>query len=712
MLVLAKASVDNKMNILRWTMYAEVKELLKKDIQKIKGVGQARAKLFNRLGVYSIEDVITYYPREYEDRSRLKKIAELVDGESCAFEGIIASKVTEHKFRKGLSMYKVLIKDGTGSITATWFNQHYLAKVLRLGEHFVFYGKIAGRYERLEVQSPVYEKQEAGKAKNILRIVPVYPSTAGLSQNIIRSTISSALDMVNGELIEFLPDNILKEYRLSEINYCVQQIHFPKSDEDFKNARYRLVFEELFMLQLCLLSVKNAFEKDRKGITFSKPIDIEDFIKTLPYKLTNAQKKVFAEIEKDMESSNVMNRLVQGDVGSGKTIVAVLALFKAVQNGYQGALMVPTAILAEQHFRSVSSLMEGYGVNTALLTGSQTKKQKNAILEGIKSGEIDILIGTHALIEDNIEFKHLGLVITDEQHRFGVRQRSLLSKKGDAPDVIVMTATPIPRTLALILYGDLDISVIDELPPGRMPVKTYAVDNNMRGRINSFVRKVVSEGRQVYIVCPLVEESQEIDAKSAIEHAKEIAENDFKDLRVGLIYGKMKSKEKDAVMKSFVEGEIDLLVSTTVIEVGVNVPNASVMIIENAERFGLAQLHQLRGRVGRGEHQSYCILYNEGKTQVSKERMQIMQKTNDGFIISGKDLELRGPGEFFGTRQHGIPELKIANLYEDIEILKKAQEAAVKLVDEDEKLEKEENFTLKTKMLEILNEKLYNITMN
>ena len=407
-----------------------------------------------------------------------------------------------------------------------------------------------------------------------------------------------------------------------------------------------------------------------------------------------------------------MNRLIQGDVGSGKTIVAVLALFKAVQNGYQGALMVPTAILAEQHFKSINSLMERCGINTALLTGSQTKKEKNAILSGIKSGEIDILIGTHALIEDNIEFMNLGLVITDEQHRFGVRQRSLLSKKGEAPDVIVMTATPIPRTLALILYGDLDISIIDELPPGRKAVKTYAVNNSMRDRINAFVRKEVSEGRQVYIVCPLVEESEEIDAKSAVQHAKEITENDFKDLRVGLIHGKMKAKEKDAVMKNFVEGEIDLLVSTTVIEVGVNVPNASVMIIENAERFGLAQLHQLRGRVGRGEYQSYCILYNEGKTQVSRERMKIMQKTNDGFTISGKDLELRGPGEFFGTRQHGIPELRIANLYEDIDILKKAQEAALKLIKEDDKLEKEENLRLKAKMVEILNEKLYNITMN
>lgn len=693
-------------------MDEDIKELLKMDVQKVKGVGEARAKQLHKLGIYSVEDIITYYPRDYEDRSKLKKISELVDGESCAFEGIIASKVIEHRLRKGLTMYKVLIKDETGSITATWFNQHYIGKVLRLGERFIFFGKIAGRYRNLEVQNPIYEKIEDREAKNVLKIVPVYPSTADLSQNTIRGIISNALDMVDGKLVEFLPQSILREYCLSEINYSVRQIHFPRSDEDFKNARYRLVFEELFMLQLCLISVKKAFENLNRGIKFEKIPEMEEFIERLPFKLTNAQIKVFEEIERDMESSNVMNRLVQGDVGSGKTIVAALALFKAVKNGYQGALMVPTAILAEQHYQLIRNLMNPFGINTALLTGSQTKKQKNEILEGIKLGKIDILIGTHALIEDNIEFMKLGLVITDEQHRFGVRQRALLSKKGEAPDVMVMTATPIPRTLALILYGDLDISIIDELPPGRKPVKTYAVDNNMRDRINKFIRKEVSEGRQVYIVCPLVEESDEIEAKSAVQHAKDIAEKDFKDLRVGLLHGKMKSKEKEEVMKNFVEGKIDILVSTTVIEVGVNVPNASIMVVENAERFGLAQLHQLRGRVGRGEQQSYCILYNEGKSQVCRERMKIMQKTNDGFIISEKDLELRGPGEFFGTKQHGIPELKIANLYRDIDILKKAQEAALKLISQDKNLEKEENLRLKTRMLGILNEKLYNITMN
>ena len=692
-------------------MDEDIKELLKMNVQKIKGVGEARAKQLHKLGIYSVEDIVTYYPRDYEDRSKLKKIAELVDGESCAFEGIIASKVIEHRLRKGLTLYKVLIKDETGSITATWFNQHYIGKVLRLGERFIFFGKIAGRYKNLEVQNPIYEKIEDREARNVLKIVPVYPSTADLSQNTIRGIISNALDMVDGKLVEFLPQSILREYRLSEINYSVRQIHFPRSDEDFKNARYRLVFEELFILQLCLLSVKKAFENNNKGIKFSKIPEMEDFIERLPFKLTNAQIKVFEEIERDMESSNVMNRLVQGDVGSGKTIVAALALFKAVKNGYQGALMVPTAILAEQHYQLIKSLMEPFGINTALLTGSQTKKQKNEILEGIKSGKIDILIGTHALIEDNIEFMKLGLVITDEQHRFGVRQRALLSKKGEAPDVMVMTATPIPRTLALILYGDLDISVIDELPAQRLPIKNCVVGTDYRPAAYRFIEKQVAMGRQAYVICPMVEENELIEAENVIDYTQQLKEALPAHIKVEYLHGKMKAKEKNDIMERFAQGDIQVLVSTTVVEVGVNVPNATVMMVENAERFGLAQLHQLRGRVGRGEHQSYCILFNQSKSEIARQRMAIMVSTNDGFVISEKDLELRGPGDVFGIRQHGLPEFKIANLYRDMEILKDVQRAVKEIIDNN-LLANEEFRPLREKLDEICSTKFSELSFN
>lgn len=693
-------------------MKNETGNILKKSIQSVKGVGEARARHFNRLGIYNVEDMITHFPREYEDRGNLKSVAMLEDNEACAFEGVISSGVSESRPRRGLSIYKVVISDGTGSVTATWFNQQFIKNVFKVGEKYVFYGKIAKRNKRIEILNPVYEKSDGGEMKNTCRIIPVYPSTEQLSQNIIRSIINNALEHVTGNLEEHIPQWIKNKHRLSELNYSIQNIHFPKSDEDFKNSRYRLVFDELFLLQLGLLSMKNALEESKNGISFKPVESLKDFVGNLPFKLTNSQKRVFEEIERDMESEKVMNRLVQGDVGSGKTILAVLALFKAVKNGFQGTLMVPTEILAEQHFCSIKPLMEKCGITVALLTGSQLKKQRSEVLEGIESGKIDIVIGTHALIEDNVRFNRLGLVITDEQHRFGVKQRALLSRKGDNPDILVMTATPIPRTLALILYGDLDISVIDELPPGRKPVHTYSVDESMRERINNFIRKNVSEGRQVYIVCPLVDESDQVDAKSAMEMADRIAKHDFSDLSVGLIHGKMKPKEKEEIMRGFVEGRIGILVSTTVIEVGVNVPNATVMIIENAERFGLAQLHQLRGRVGRGEHQSYCVLYNQSSSPVSKERMKIMEKTNDGFVISEKDLEIRGPGEFFGTRQHGLPDLKIANLYKDISILKIAQEAALELLSRDRQLENEENQRLKEKLTAKFSDRLKDLTLN
>ncbi|MCX7747105.1 MAG: ATP-dependent DNA helicase RecG [Clostridia bacterium] len=693
-------------------MKNDIYEILKKPVRTLKGVGEARAKLFQRLNIYTVYDLITHFPREYEDRGKLKSIVELVDGEAQAFEGTIAAPVSESRLRRGLSVFKVSVRDESGTITATWFNQHYIKNVFKVGEKYIFYGKVSRKYKSFEIQSPVYEKHDKAEMKNTCRIVPVYPSTASLSQNIIRNCISSALESVLGSLEDILPQWVRNQYYLSEINYALEHIHFPKGEEDFKNARTRLVFEELLLLQLGLLSIKSSFIEVKKGILFRPVSDLQHFLDSLPFKLTNAQRRVLSEIEEDMESDRVMNRLVQGDVGSGKTAVAVLALFKAVKNGFQGTLMVPTEILAEQHFRTVKALLERFDIRVSLLTGSQTKKQKDEILEEIRSGKTDVVIGTHALIEDTVIFDRLGLVITDEQHRFGVRQRAALSKKGDNPDIIVMTATPIPRTLALILYGDLDISVIDELPPGRKPIETYAVDNSMRERVNQFIRTKVSEGRQVYIVCPLVEESEAIEAKSAVETSERIALHDFKDLQVALIHGKMKAKEKEAIMQGFIKGEVHILVSTTVIEVGVNVPNATVMVIENAERFGLAQLHQLRGRVGRGEHQSYCILYNEGNSKVSRERMKVMQKTNDGFVISEKDLELRGPGEFFGTRQHGIPELKIANLYRDLDILKQSQEAAGMILAKDRHLKQDENIKLKEKITERFKDKMNEISFN
>ena len=696
----------------RRSMDKGIADILKKPIQFLKGVGESRARLFSRLGVFTVEDVITHFPRDYEDRGNLKNIVQIMDGETCAFEGIVASEVSEFRPKRGLTIYKMLVKDHTGALVVTWFNQHYIKNVFSPGESYVFYGKAARKFKSFEVHNPVYEKVKEEGMKNTCRIVPVYPATSTLTQNIIRSVISNALEQVEERLEDVIPQPLRAFYKLSEINYSMKNIHFPDSEEDFKNARYRLVFEELLLLQLGLLSIKNTLGESKKGIVFKPVEDMDRFIEELPFRLTGAQRRIFDEIEKDMESEKVMNRLVQGDVGSGKTIVAVLGLFKAVRNGYQGTLMVPTEILAEQHFKSISPLLDSCGIRTALLTGSLKKKQKEELLEEIKQGAVDVVIGTHALIEENVQFDRLGIVVTDEQHRFGVRQRAVLAQKGNNPDVIVMTATPIPRTLALILYGDLDISVIDELPPGRKPIETYAVDDSMRERINNFIRKRVSEGRQVYIVCPLVEDSEAVEARSAMETAERIAGKDFRDLTVGLIHGKMKHKEKEAIMREFVQGGVNILVSTTVIEVGVNVPNATVMVVENAERFGLAQLHQLRGRVGRGEHQSYCILYNESKSEISRERMEVMQKTNDGFVISEKDLELRGPGEFFGTRQHGIPDLKIANLYRDLEILKTAQKAAREILEKDRPLAREEHRALKEHILQRFGAKLKDLSLN
>ena len=666
---------------------------LNNDVKYIKGVGPNRVVLLNKLGIYTLKDLITYYPRDYEDRSKPKLINDVLDGEEVLIKGFVVSKMLELKVRKNLTIYKLIIRDETGQCTITWYNQPYLKRVFIVGNEYSFYGKVSKKGNRVEMNSPVFDNIETNK--NTGKIVPIYPLTYNLSQNTIRQIIENGLNEVEDELQETIPEYLRKEYNLININSAIHNIHFPQEFSDFKKARTRLVFEELLDMQLALLSLKNKYTQEKVGIKFDKNIKISNVINDLPFKLTHAQLKVLEEIDTNMESEKTMNRLLQGDVGSGKTIVSIISTYKAVKSGYQVAVMAPTAILASQHLESFTEVLNKYGIKCELLISSVTKKKKDEILEKLQSGEIDVLIGTHAILEDNVIFKNLGLVVTDEQHRFGVRQRSTIAAKGNNPDVLVMTATPIPRTLALILYGDLDISIIDELPPNRKKIETYAVTKSMTERVNNFIKKQINEGRQIYVVCPLVEENEEIKANSVIELAEEYKNKIFKGYRVEYIHGKMRPKEKDEIMQKFKDGKIDILISTTVIEVGVNVPNSSTMVVENAERFGLAQLHQLRGRVGRGEYQSYCILKYNGGSDVVRERMKIMQDTNNGFVIAEKDLELRGSGEFFGTKQHGLPEFKIANLFEDMPILQCVNEVANRIISEDPELNMEKNKELR-----------------
>ena len=664
------------------------------DVKFVKGVGPNRVKLLNKLNIYNLEDLITYYPREYEDRSKPKKIADTENGEECLIEGIVTSHIKEIRtHRKNMIIYKLIVRDDTDSCELVWYNQSYLKKMFRIGETYKFFGRINKRIGQTEMVSPVYDLE--GNNKNTGRIIPIYPLTYSLSQNTLRHIIEEGLKQAKDKIAETLPEYILEEYKLMKLRNAMQSIHFPKELKDFGEARNRLAFEELLTMQLLLLNLKNKYKNTEKGIKFDSKVKMSDVINDLPFKLTKAQTRVLEEIDSDMESDKAMNRLLQGDVGSGKTIVSIIAAYKAVKSGYQMAMMAPTSILASQHLENFKNVLEKYDIRCELLLGNTTKKKKEDILSRLKNGEIDIIIGTHSLLEENVIFKNLGLVVTDEQHRFGVRQRSTIVSKGKNPDVLVMTATPIPRTLALILYGDLDISIIDELPPNRKKIDTFAVRKSLEERVNNFVKKQIDEGRQAYIVCPLVEESEGIEAKSVDELTEKYKNEVFKEYKVECLHGKMKPKEKEEIMQRFKEGKIDILISTTVIEVGVDVPNSNIMVIENAERFGLAQLHQLRGRVGRGEYQSYCILKYQGNSELIRKRMQVMKETNDGFIISEKDLELRGSGEFFGTKQHGIPEFKVANLFEDIKLLKLVQSAAIKILEEDPGLEEQKNIRLK-----------------
>ena len=665
---------------------------LNKDVKFVKGVGPNRVQLLNRVGIYTLKDLITYFPRDYEDRSKPKEIYECTDGEEALIEAIVMSRMTQIRLKRN-TMYKLAVRDESAKCIITWFNQSYLKNIFKVGQKYKFYGKISKKGNKIEMTSPVFDSEE--KENNTGKIIPIYPLTYNLSQNVIRRIIENGLKEINGNLTETMPEYLLKDYNLYSLEEAIKKIHFPERFEDFNLARKRLVFEELLAMQLALLELKNNYTTDTKGIEFSKEAKMSDIINTLPFNLTKAQLRVLEEIDSDMESDKPMNRLLQGDVGSGKTVVAMIAAYKAVKSGYQAAIMAPTAILASQHLESFQELLKGQGIRCELLISSITKKKKEELKERLANGEIDVLIGTHAMLEENVVFKNLGLVVTDEQHRFGVKQRTTIVEKGEHPDVIVMTATPIPRTLALILYGDLDISIIDELPPNRKQIETYAVRKSLSDRVNNFIKEQIKEGRQAYVVCPLVEENEEIDLKSVEALYKTYKEETFKDFNVAYLHGKMKAKEKDEIMNDFKEGKIDILISTTVIEVGVNVPNSSIMVVENAERFGLAQLHQLRGRVGRGEYQSYCILKYEGNSDTIRERMKVMVDTNDGFVISEKDLELRGSGDFFGTEQHGLPAFKIANLFTDMPILKAVQSLAIKILSEDPKLQNSENKLLK-----------------
>lgn len=672
--------------------------VLNENIQYIKGVGPKKAEKMSKLGIKTIKDALYYFPRQFEDRSREKKIFQLEDSEKVTVK-VRINNIVNLKANK-LTITRFEVSDETGKASLIFFNRAYLRNTFRVGDIVRVFGtvKIEGN-SKVEMHNCEIEYEKTEKNTGI--IVPVYSLTYGVSNKDVMGVIRNVFENSDVRIKEYLPKELISKYSMCDINFAIKSMHFPIRKEDLKVAMFRLIFEEFLFMQLGLFSIKGGNSTVR-GIEFEHRSKLDEIEDSLPFRLTKAQKRALNEIIDDMKSPKVMNRLVQGDVGSGKTVVAQLALANAVLNGYQGAYMAPTEILAKQHYESFTEFFRDKDIKVEILTGSTRKKEGQEILERLSAGDIDILIGTHALIEDRVEFKKLGLVITDEQHRFGVRQRGKLNSKSENPDVMVMTATPIPRTLALILYGDLDISIIDELPPGRKAIETIAIEKNKRKKYYmSSVRSEIEKGRQAYIVCPLVEESEVLEVQSATEVYEELANEMFPDLRVGLLHGKMKAKEKDEIMEAFKNHELDILVSTTVIEVGVNVPNATLMIVENAERFGLSQLHQLRGRVGRGSEKSYCTLIYDSKTKVCKQRMDIMEETNDGFKISEKDLEIRGPGDFFGTRQHGLPELKVANLFKHMRILRMVQKEAREIYSKDPSLELKENQGIKYKIEEM-----------
>lgn len=647
------------------------------DIRYLKGVGEKTARLYNKLGIFTVDDLIRHYPRKYLDYSNTVFVKDAPPDTPVFIKATMITPVKESMIRKGLTLYKCNFSDGETVIRVTIFNNKYLAKALRTFDDYILYGKVEKTFTSASMSSPQIER--ADKAE----VHPVYPTTEKLSVKAISNSVRNALALV-GKIPETLSNDILKKYDLVSLDFATRQIHFPTDEKNVEPARHRLIFDELLTLQLGLLKLK---EKDVKGNSCKIKKDFtNEFYSLLPFTPTGAQQRAVADCIEDMQSDRMMNRLIQGDVGSGKTAVAGAVIYTVIKNGAQAALMAPTEILATQHFESFKKLFASTDVRVALLTGSVKAGEKKEIKRALCNGEIDLIVGTHALIQNDVEFENLGLVCTDEQHRFGVQQRANLAMKGDNPHLMVMSATPIPRTLGLIIYGDLDISLLDELPPGRQEIRTDVVTSAYHKRIYKFIRDAVDRGEQAYIVCSLVDEG-ESDLISAKEYADNLAKNEFVGYSVGLLHGKMKPAEKDKVMQSFAEGETQILVSTTVVEVGVDVPNATVMLIENADRFGLSQLHQLRGRVGRGKNKSYCILVSDNKSDSSRERLQVMKHTSNGFDIADYDLKSRGPGDFFGKRQHGLPDLKIADMLEDTETLRQCRECALKMLESDPRLD-------------------------
>ena len=672
---------------------------LNTSVRYIKGIGEKKAQALGKLGVFSLYELVSYFPARYEDRTRFCPIAAAPEGEGVCIRALVADTPRLVRVRRGMELVKFRAVDESGSVDITYFNQNYVKDYLSRGDSVCFFGKIERSGGRCSMVNPAYEKED--KPRGVTGcILPVYRVNAALNQRTLRDAVRQGLDACGAQLPEFLPEDVRKRNALSQARFAYETIHFPPDFDALAIARRRLVFEELFVLA-CALGTLRAERTRESGIRLEKR-DFSAFYAALPFAPTGAQRRAIEEAAADMTGGFVMNRLVQGDVGSGKTLVAAALCWLCRESGYVSAFMAPTEILAEQHTATLTKLLAPFGMRVGKLVGSMTAKEKREAKTAIKAGEYDLVVGTHALISEDVEYTRLGLIVTDEQHRFGVRQRSALIGKAERPHVLVMSATPIPRTLALMIYGDLDVSIIDELPPGRQKVDTFAVDESYRARLNGFIRKLSAEGRQTFVVCPKVEddEESESDLKSAEEHAKALAA-EFPELRVGCVHGRMKPKDKDAVMSAFVRGELDVLVATTVIEVGVDVPNAALMIIENAERFGLSQLHQLRGRVGRGGFKSWCILVSDNKSEDVKARLSIMTKTNNGFKISEEDLRLRGPGDFFGSRQHGLPEMHVADLGADTQVLKRAQEEAKALLERDPQLALPEHAALRGRIEEL-----------